>query len=251
VNPDMTVKRLVLLRRMWNLDQKSMANAIGVSHRTWQRIEYADTRITVDVLFKLAKLFQVSPGFFVEPCVPLNEPWICLNCDYYTNRISADASQELRTKIIPLIETWLPALDGNFREAAARPLPICEISLETFYMNQAAQKRLNLPLAQYSLCDMFHNKTKIALLFERLLGDAPGKRFALCAFKPRFAASGSRSFIQLLRLQKRSWDNPRFLSVIVDAGPLEKDLMALDLACGHNEFRGQSELSILLHPLVD
>jgi transcriptional regulator with XRE-family HTH domain len=236
---------------MWNLDQKSMASAIGVSHRTWQRIEYADTRITVDILFKLAKVFQVSPGYFVEPCVPLNEPWVCLQCDYYNNRISADVSKNLRAKILPLIETWLPSLDANFKEASARSWPLCEFSIESFYLNPTAQKLLNLPLSQYSLCDMFGNKSKIALLFERLLGDVPGKRYALCAFKPKFAAAGRRSFIQLMRLQKRSWDNPRFLSVMIDAGPLEQDLMSLDLACGHNEFQGNNELSILLHPPVD
>lgn len=251
MNPEMTVKRLVLLRRMWNFDQKSMASAIGVSHRTWQRIEYADTRITVDILFKLAKVFQVSPGYFVEPCVPLNEPWVCLQCDYYNNRISEDFSRNLRERIMPLIETWLPALDSGFRESAARSWPLCEISLENFLLNSTAQKLLNLPIAQYSLCEMFSNKSKIALLFERLLGDVAGKRYALCMFKPRFAASGRRTFVQLMRLQKRSWDNPRFLSVIIDAGPLEQDLASLDLACGHNEVQGDSELSILLHPPVD
>jgi transcriptional regulator with XRE-family HTH domain len=236
---------------MWNLDQKSMATAIGVSHRTWQRIEYADTRITVDILFKLAKVFQVSPGYFVESCVPLNEPWNCLQCDYYNSRLKSDVSMNLRSKILPLIETWLPCLETNFKESGARNWPLFEISLESFYLNPNAQKRLNLPLNQYSLCEMFSHKSKIALLFERLLGDIPGKRYALCVLKPKFAAAGRRSFVQLMRLQKRSWDNPRFLSVVVDAGALEQDLLSLDLACGHNEFQGTSELSILLHPPVD
>jgi transcriptional regulator with XRE-family HTH domain len=236
---------------MWNLDQKSMANAIGVSHRTWQRIEYADTRITVDILFKLAKLFQVSPGFFVEPCVPLNEPWVCLNCDYYTNRISSEVSRSLRARILPLLETWMPALESGFRESSARSWPLCEISLESFYLNANAQKLLNVPLSQYSLCEMFSNKSKIALLFERLLGDAPGRRYALSVLKPKFAAAGPRSFVLFMRLQKRSWDNPRFLGALVDAGSLEQDLQSLDLACGHNEFQGKNEINILLHPPVD
>jgi hypothetical protein len=98
---------------------------------------------------------------------------------------------------------------------------------------------------------MFSHKSKIALLFERLLGDVPGKRYALCLFQPQFGTAGRRSFVQLMRLQKRSWDNPRFLSLIIDAGDLEKDLAALDLACGHKEFQGESELSILLHPPLD
>ncbi len=228
-----------------------MASAIGVSHRTWQRIEYSDTRITVDILFKLAKVFQVSPGYFVEPCVPLNEPWMCQQCDYYNKRIASEFSNGMREKILPLLETWLPALENGFRESSARSWPLCEISLETFYLNPTAQKLLNLPLAQYSLCEMLSNKSKIALLFERLLGDAPGKRYALCVFKPKFAAAGRRSFLLLMRLQKRSWDNPRFISVIAEAGPLEQDLLALDLACGHNEFQGANEISILLHPPVD
>jgi len=251
VNPDITTKRLVLLRRMWNFDQKSMANAIGVSHRTWQRIEYADTRITVDILFKLAKVFQVSPGFFVESCVPLNAPWVCSRCAYYNSWLATDVSKNLRTKIQPLLETWLSALDAGFRDPGSRHWPLCEVSLETFYLNPTAQKLLNLPLPQYSLCEMFKDKTKIALLFERLLGDAPGKRYALCAFQPTFAAAGKRTFVQLLRLQKRSWDNPRFVSVIIDAGELEQDFLALDFACGHTEFQGSNELSILLHPAVD
>jgi transcriptional regulator with XRE-family HTH domain len=251
VNPDITVKRVGLLRRMWNLDQKSMASAIGVSHRTWQRIEYADTRITVDILFKLAKVFQVSHGYFVEPCVHLNEPWVCQQCDYYTNRTSSDMYLNLRAKILPLIDNWRSALESSFRESTTRSWPLCELSLDSFSLNPAAQKLLNGPHAQYPLCEVFRHKTKIALLFERLLGDAPGKRYALCVLKPMLAAAGRRSFVQLIRLQKRSWDNPRFLSVIVDAGSLEQDLMALDLACGHNEVQGSNELSILLHPPID
>lgn len=251
MNPDMTVKRLVLLRRMWNLDQKSMASAIGVSHRTWQRIEYSDTRITVDVLFKLAKVFQVSPGYFVEPCVPLNEPWVCLQCDYYNERLSDDVSRNLQEKVWPLIETWRPALESGFRDLASKSWPLCEISLESIQLNPAAQKLLNVPLSQYTLCEMFDHKSKIALLFERLLGDTPGKRYALCMMKPRFAASGRRTFIQLMRLQKRSWDNPRFLSVIMDAGSLEQDLASLDVACSCADIQGVNDFSLLLHPPVD
>lgn len=250
MNPDMTIKRLVLLRRMWNFDQKSMANAIGVSHRTWQRIEYADTRITVDILFKLAKVFQVSPGYFVESYLPLNAPWVCSKCNYYNSRLLTDASKNLRPKILPLLETWLPGLETGFRDAQFRHWPLCEVSLETFYLNPAAQKLLNLPLSQYPVSEMFQDKPMIALLFERLLSDAPGKRYAFCAVKPTFAAAGKRTFVQLMRLQKRSWDNPRFVSVIIDAGELESDLLTLDLACGHSELQDSKELSILLHPPI-
>lgn len=247
----MTVKRLVLLRRMWNLDQKAMATAIGVSHRTWQRIEYSDTRITVDVLFKLAKVFQVSPGYFVKPCVPQNEAWVCLQCDCYNEPLTDDVFKNLQEKIWPLIETWRPALNNGFRDLESQSWPLCEISMESIDLNPAAQKLLNVPLSHYALCKMFDHKSKIALLFEGLLGDAPGKRYALCMLKPKFAASGRRTFVQLMRLQKRSWDNPRFLSVIVDAGPLEQDLASLKVAYGSSNIQKLNDISVILHPPVD
>jgi transcriptional regulator with XRE-family HTH domain len=236
---------------MWNLDQKSMANAIGVSHRTWQRIEYADTRITVDILFKLAKVFQVSPGYFVESYVPLNTSWVCSKCNYCGSRLLTDVSKNLHPKIMPLLETWLPVLETGFRDPRFRNSPLCEVSLETFYLKPAAQKLLNLPLAQYSLGEIFQDKPMIALLFERLLSDAPGKRYAICAFKPTFAAAGKRTFVQLMRLEKRSWDSPRFVSAIIDAGELESELLTLDLACGHSEFQDSRQLTIILHPPID
>jgi hypothetical protein len=54
-----------------------------------------------------------------------------------------------------------------------------------------------------------------------------------------------------MRLQKRSWDNPRFLSVIMDAGSLEQDLASLDVACGCSDIQGINDFSVLLHPPVD
>lgn len=57
-------EKLYKLRMERSYSQEEMAEALNVSYRTYQRIEYGESSVTVDFIMKACEVFKISPHYF-------------------------------------------------------------------------------------------------------------------------------------------------------------------------------------------
>jgi transcriptional regulator with XRE-family HTH domain len=61
------------LRLEKNYTQAHLAHELGISQKTYSNLECGKTKITVDNLFALAKLYDIQPNTFLEQIENIND----------------------------------------------------------------------------------------------------------------------------------------------------------------------------------
>lgn len=112
--------RVRLRRRICNLTQEELAERAQVSAQMIQKYEQGETRLSASRLADLARILNVSPGWFFEECAAVPEP------SAFPEVISAEAAElvalmsevdqtHIRKKIVAIVRLLVRDKDDDRR----------------------------------------------------------------------------------------------------------------------------------------
>lgn len=58
--------KLKEIRLKNNYKQEYVASELGITQKAYSKLENGQTCLTVDKIFKLAKIYNISPGYFIN-----------------------------------------------------------------------------------------------------------------------------------------------------------------------------------------
>jgi len=188
-------KRLALLRRFRSFSQQHVAQSIGVSLRSYQRIEYGERDLDVALIFKIAELFEVNATFFLNPNLPSDD--YLKSFRLAQSKIEQNSSEKrfLAQKILGLVQQF---------ENGPIASPMIEQYLDKTIYSAAGAKELDITKREIKCADVFETPDTVILAFEVALQN-PGQ-ILITEATATIPDAGPRHMICVSRLANPAWD---------------------------------------------
>lgn len=207
VSPDQIkqpIKRLILLRKYFDITQTEMASICKISNRTYQRIEYEETDMTVTILLKVSHYFNIDPTYFFRANIYSENKNITPDINHFENKSTMEG--ELFKKIINSIEYFI----NNHHQTDSRH--VSQIRLNEVLYSKDAMTELNIEQNKFTLKD--HTKLKdeeIKLGLEFMLQHTNKVVINFC--NHYFGHHGQIESINVVKCSEKNLEDPRFLLI--------------------------------------
>lgn len=236
---DTARKRLALLRRYRSFSQQHVAQKIGVSLRSYQRIEYGERDLDVSLIFKIAELFDVDANFFLNP----NQS----SPDYLSSFKQAQKSIDRHTNEKKFLAQKVVSFVKQFAQGPIAS-PMLEQHIDKSCYSVAGAQELQGPTREYRCDKVVENPGQIILVFELALQKP--QHIMITEAVVKFPDIGERHIICISKLSNPSWEQ---MKIDVQFIRIPEEMRSLDINLANIMpflSEGLEGHNVLLAPLV-
>lgn len=207
---EVVIRKLVSLRKISKISQKQMAEILKVSHRTYQRIEYGDAKLSIDLFVKIVNLFKLTPDYFFTPSNDLLQQEISKLKTRSTTK--TDLSKNLSSGLMhDIVHTSKIFFKSNKWDS----LPYCLSSVDTIEFSSITQNALKLKKDTYAVSNLVDKPHYFHDLLQFVISQPKGV-VLLAESTAKFPNNVIKKGIHIIKPFKRIYDNPQVSSVIVE-----------------------------------
>lgn len=204
---NLALKRVTLFRRILGKSQTDFASLMGVSRRTYQRIESGETPLTVAWITRLAHEIGVSPATFLVSQDSIFE--------YLKNKQKISVSVPLKSNIKnqkdKIVSHFVKQFSlFNERDSEKSEHLMSSVSFDKVKLNNKLADHLNIPEGVIYFSENIEDIGHVMASWERLFLAKKFTRYILSDKYFSLAGKGeNKRMLVLLYLDKMDWNSPR------------------------------------------
>lgn len=213
ISKEVFVRRIYLLRKVHSVSQGELADLLGISRRTYQRMEYGESEINVQLLLKIAETFNVDINYFFfdpqefldkkdseeySPSFPvksLNEG----NLDSYYQANKREILDNLKLSVLSL------------KKGETSHLKFFYVSTLSGGQYSSDFKEIGFKKSEYKWSELFFKQEEIANNFDLLLKLSRNSKFFIIHNQLQVPGFGIFNNLATVMVESARLDNPRLL----------------------------------------